>query len=478
MSAPNAAFFRRRLGLVRLIRQNIARAPRPFALSVFGITLGIAALSFFLSLSLGMQERVLRRIFPADRLEVVPQKTSFDSGAAGALDALGSLLGAGPKPLDAQVLATLRAHPDVQTVFPRMKVAFPVRGWGGESLIGRTAYLDLPIDGIDPEAVAPELRQTGQPLAFVDHEPTSNAFCTDDKGCPSGQFCDWDVNKCRPPVPVLISPFLIEVYNSSIAKMNGLPRINGFVLGRLRGFVFVADLGRSFLARKTVTDKVRYRHMVLAGVSDRATPIGITVPLSYVKRWNAEIAGERAAQEYSSLSVQMKPGRPVTRVLEQVRKLGFTVEDNGAEQAGLAVLLLTALFVLVSLSTLAVAAGSVTHTFFRAIAERRHELGVLRAVGASRGDLLFILLGEAAVIGLFGGAFGLALAWLSATGIDLLSRSALPDFPFKPDSYFLFTPSLCALALSFSVGTCLLGAAWPARTAARLSPAAALSGQR
>ena len=147
-------------------------------------------------------------------------------------------------------------------------------------------------------------------------------------------------------------------------------------------------------------------------------------------------------------------------------------------KAGLAVLLLTALFVLVSLSTLAVAAGSVTHTFFRAIAERRHELGVLRAVGASRGDLLFILLGEAAVIGLLGGVLGLALAWLSGLGIDLLSRGALPDFPFKPDSYFLFTPSLCGLAVGFSVLTCLLGAAWPARTAARLSPAAALSGQR
>ena len=100
MSGEKPAFFRRRIGLLRLIRQNIARAPRPFALSVFGITLGIAALSFFLALSLGMQERVLRRIFPADRLEVVPQKTSFDSGAAGApkagdKGAWGPRLGAG-----------------------------------------------------------------------------------------------------------------------------------------------------------------------------------------------------------------------------------------------------------------------------------------------------------------------------------------------------------------------------------------------
>jgi len=139
--------------LARFIGKNVARAPRPFALSVFGITVGIAALSFFLALSLGMQRRVLSRIFPADRLEVVPARTSLDQGALGALDTIGSLLGGGPPPLTEAAIATLRGHPDVAAVYPRMKVAFPVRGWGGEKLIGRTIYVELIIDGVDPQAV-------------------------------------------------------------------------------------------------------------------------------------------------------------------------------------------------------------------------------------------------------------------------------------------------------------------------------------
>ena len=157
----------------------------------------------------------------------------------------------------------------------------------------------------------------------------------------------------------------------------------------------------------------------------------------------------------------MRRGRGVTGVVELARKLGYTIEDNGAEQASLAVLLLTALFVLVSLSTLAVAAGSVTHTFFRAIAERRRELGVLRAVGASRADLWFLLLGEASIMGICGGVFGLGLARAFALLIDGLSRTMLPDFP-SPDSYFLFSLPLCGFALGFSLLTCVLGAAWPA----------------
>jgi hypothetical protein len=457
--------------LARLIGQSVARAPRPFALSIFGITVGIAALSFFLALSLGMRERVLHRIFPADRVEVVPAKTSLAEGALGALDTLGSLLGAGPRPLDDAVIAELRRHPDVAAVFPRMKVAFPVRGWGGEKLIGRTVYMELIIDGIDPQAVT----EKTAPLEFRDYESDNNPFCTEDKNCPQGMFCSWDKNKCEPPVPALISPFLMELYNGSIAKMHGLPRLTGFLVGQLRGMTATAELGRSFVQRGHNAGTARMRHLMLVGVSDRAMPVGLTVPLSYVQRWNAMYSGERASREYSSLSVQCKPGHSPTRVVDLVRKLGYTIEDSGAEQAGLAVTLITALFVLVSLSTLIVAAGSVTHTFFRAISERRHELGVMRAVGASALDIFFLLLGEAALIGLAGGALGLLLARLSALGIDYLSRTALPDFPFKPTSYFIFSAGLCALSVGFSVLTCLLGALFPARAAARLSPSAALS---
>lgn len=452
-----------------LVLVNIRRAPRTFALSVFGIAIGISVLTFFVSLSLGMQRRVLGRIFPQGRVEVVPAKSTLDQGLlGGALEALGG----GPQPLSDELVQKLRAHPEVAAVYPRMRVVFPVSGWGGEKLLGRPVYSELIFDGIDPDAVT---EQTS-PWAFKDYVSDKNPPCTEDKNCPEGWFCSWDINKCEPPVPVLISPMMLELYNGSIAKMHKLPRISGFLAGALRGMTITAALGKSFIGRNQV-GTLRYRHLALVGISDRAMPLGLTVPLAYVKRWNAEYAGERAAREYSSISVQVKPGRSVTAIVDHVRRLGYSIEDNGAEQAGLAVLLITALFVLVSLSTLVVAGVNIAHTFFRAIAERRHELGVMRAVGASRADVLLLLLLEAVAVGLCGGVLGVLLARAVGALIDLLSRTALPDFPFKPDSYFWFSPGLLAGLLGFSVGVCLLGAAWPARAAARLSPAEALQGR-
>ena len=254
-----------------LLVRSLWRAPRAFALSVFGIAVGISVLGFFLALSLGMQKRVLSRIFPTDRLEVVPPKTSVDQGAIGAL---GSLLG-GTRQLGDDFIATLRAHPDVLAVFPRMKVAFPVRGWGGERIVGRPIYTDLPIDGIDPAAVS----EATSPWAFKDYVSDQNPFCTEDKNCPSGWYCSWDINKCEPPVPVIVSPTILEFYNGSFARMYGLPKISGFLANQLRGMTATAELGKSFISRRE-SGKPRQRKLVLVGVSDRAQPFGLTVPLT------------------------------------------------------------------------------------------------------------------------------------------------------------------------------------------------------
>lgn len=456
-----------------LTLRSVRRGRRTFLLSVFGITVGVASLAFFLALSAGVQGRVLSRVFPPGRLTVVAPTSSLATG--GVLGALGEL--AGPPPLSEQTAAALRALPEVASVAPRLKIAFPVRGWGGERLIGRPVYLELVLDGIDPAAVAAQAAEFG-PLPFADHgaEPERSKPCTGDPDCPAPTYCAWDINRCQLPVPVLVSPMLVELYNGSLARVHGLPRIGGFLLSQLRGFTFTAELGRSFVSRDHKEGTARQRRLMLVGVSDRAMPIGATVPLPYVQRWNQEYAGAAAAQRYSSLLVQVRPGRSVTAVAEAVRRMGLTIEDNGAEQVGLALTLLTAVFLLVSLAIVLVAAVNIAHTFFRSVSERRRELGVMRAVGARERDIEVLILLEAAAVGVCGGAAGLGVAYLCALGVDLASRRLLPDFPFKPASYFLFSPGLCAGALAFAVLACLLGAYLPARAAARLSPAEALSG--
>ena len=64
---------------------------------------------------------------------------------------------------------------------------------------------------------------------------------------------------------------------------------------------------------------------------------------------------------------------------------------------------------------------------------------------------------------------------LLGLAIDAASQRWVPDFPFKPDTYFAFGWTLLAGALGCSILACMLGAFWPARAAARLEPTEALT---
>ena len=100
----------------------------------------------------------------------------------------------------------------------------------------------------------------------------------------------------------------------------------------------------------------------------------------------------------------------------------------------------------------------------------------MQAVGASRADVRSIVLAEAAVVGLAGGASGTAAALLLALGVNRLAASHLPNFPFKPDSFFSFPWQVVVGGVLLGLVAALAGAYFPSRRAAATDPARTLAG--
>lgn len=456
--------------LSRLVRQSLWRARRTLSLAAFGVAVGIAALAFFLSLSAGLRVAV-GRIFPTERLEVV-------SGSGGGAM---SLFGGGATPtLTEEDVERVRQIKRVASVAPRMRFAFPIKAWGGEELLNTTGATELVGDGV-PANLVDDIRH---PEDFTDlADRSSHRSCdpdADDDGCPRGEYCDTggETPRCEKHVPVLVSPFILELYNDYLAPGGGLPRMSRWMVDRARGLTFHVRLGESYIGRaQCVAAKgctPRTVGMRLSGMSRHAVDLGITIPIAYVRRWNEEFAGEEAASRYASLSVETESDSAVTRVVAELRRLGYEVPSTRAQQAGVTITIITALLALTSGLIVFVAAVNIAHTFFTLVHERRHEIGLYRALGATRGDVRNIILTEAGVVGLVSGLAGLSLAFAATWVGDWAWDEYVPNFPFKPESLFTFTPTLIALSMGFAVLCCLAGAYLPARRAARLDPARTL----
>ena len=136
---------------------------------------------------------------------------------------------------------------------------------------------------------------------------------------------------------------------------------------------------------------------------------------------------------------------------------------------------ITAMLALVSSVALLVACIGIVNTMIMSIYERTREIGTLKAMGASRGDIRQMFMMEAGFIGLIGGAVGLVLSWLLGRGLNALAlylakQRALP----LPDNLFIITPTLILQALGFALLIGILAGVYPANRAARLDPLAAL----
>jgi putative ABC transport system permease protein len=184
----------------------------------------------------------------------------------------------------------------------------------------------------------------------------------------------------------------------------------------------------------------------------------------------AKVANQRGL---SQIDIALRPGQspdafvaahraelPPSLILETTQKVTSGLDKN-MKSSQLGMILATVMaFLSASFIILTGLTTSVT--------ERQRELGVLRCVGAGRGQLARMQLTIGALLGGLGALVGVPAGLLLAWGLTSALRDQLPTG--------LAVSSLgIALAIAGSLISGTLGAAWPAWRTARLSPLAALA---
>jgi putative ABC transport system permease protein len=131
---------------------------------------------------------------------------------------------------------------------------------------------------------------------------------------------------------------------------------------------------------------------------------------------------------------------------------------------------------LLSYIALVVGAFLIYNTISVSVVRRRPEIGIVRALGASRAAVLTAFLGEAAFFGLCGALLGLLLGRVLAIGaVKLMSATVEALYVSSRPGTIALSASSLVLAFVVGVGAALISAFSPAREAALVSPVEAMA---
>ncbi len=114
------------------------------------------------------------------------------------------------------------------------------------------------------------------------------------------------------------------------------------------------------------------------------------------------------------------------------------------------------------------------NTFRTVVAERRRDIGMLRAVGASRRTIIGLILAEGLLQGVIGTAIGIVLGYLMAVGLLGLITGMMQSLVHITVGAPVITPGLIILTIALGVGVTLLAGLLPALSATRVTPLDAL----
>jgi ABC-type lipoprotein release transport system permease subunit len=182
---------------------------------------------------------------------------------------------------------------------------------------------------------------------------------------------------------------------------------------------------------------------------------------------------------YQNAEVRVKDVAQVESVKEDIKKRGFRAWSltNQVDEIKRVFLIVNSALALIGGISLLVASFGISNTMIMSIRERTREIGVMKAIGGSDGEIMRIFFVEASLIGLTGGALGVFGGW----GIDRVANTLANRWilnqvgqAVRRIEFFAIPWYLSAGAIIFAIIISLIAAIYPAMRAAKVDPIKAL----
>jgi len=447
--------------LAELAGRNLREALLRNSLTTLGVAVGVASLVAMLSLGVGLQTLASERLTRSGLFDAIFVTAQRDLRGPGRPPRANTAPVKNAKVLDEETRSQLEKLPNVTEVYPQIRFATEVRY---ERNTQTTSVLGLPASS----------RTSG---AFEGMTGGYFSSPTADEAILQTEFA----KELSEQPATLVGKTMVLRYaeRASLPAGNGqnAPSIDSLVEAAMGGGVSIVP---------------REKQLKIVGIieSDPSAGVGgfggarVFLPLKTAESLHVAqpsdlqsfLNGGAAKGSYIALTVRVTSPKDVMQVEAAIRKLGFgTFSLLDATKSLRLVFTVFDLFLgLFGSLALTVASLGIINTLVMAILERRREIGILKALGATDSDVRSLFFAEAGAMGLVGGFLGVALGWLIGMALTwgttiYLRRQDLPGVKIS------YVPWWLALgAIAFAVVVSLVAGLYPAARAARLNPVEAL----
>jgi len=431
------------------VKDLFARKGR-LLLTMIGITVGVACLLFLLSLTAAIKKKVLTEVLgtiPETQLDVMQKEVDFGPMKV-------------PKPgapsLDEKKIEEIKdSLPGIKKMYAIESLDLPAEIEGDFTISILKA--DVPVADFRTDCGV-----SGMPRELV----------ADGLERPA----DYVFKKDKPPVPIVLSTHLVEMYNMTLAKAMGMPKVS---MKWVKQQEFDLRIGRS----STVTTEGKKLPWVLGpfsckvvGISRRAPIWSISVPPGYIAYWKKLYFGEEKGTVYQKVVIFAESVNLVDGMQAKLEEMGFNVVTNRetVSKINTASTVINYLVILVGLIILTVSSASIVNILTMSVYEEATDIAILRSVGATKGHVWGIYFLKAGFIGLIASLDGLLIGLIAIHIADTLAQTYLQYLPYRPDTFFLPSVSLAAVCFLVGLVFSLAAGTIPANIAASLNPSKVL----
>jgi putative ABC transport system permease protein len=461
--------------LSELALRNLRESSLRNSLTTIGISVGVASLVAMLSLGIGLQKLATRHLAKSGLFDTVVVTSRRDLRGFNRNDERNTASAAESRTLDEPARQEIERLPDVLEAYPDIR------------FVTELSYQDKPhltmVSGI-PDSARSNDAFTGIPGSFFSSETAPEVIL-------QKSFALELLGKTPPPgheddIPVgdLAKPLLGQELTMRYAQRVSAPESAENTPAKSGA----SDESESDAAYSVIS---REQRLKIVGISDLdpdsmrgAARARVFLPLKLAQELRVmqpsdvrdSMRGFSKQPSYSTVSVRVKNPKNVEAVEQAIKKLGFntfSILDATRSLRQFFAVLDLFLGIFGSLA-LAVASIGIVNTLVMAILERRREIGIMKAIGASDSDVKKLFFAEAGAMGLLGGVVGVMLGWAIGHVINLgtniyLKRQALP-----PETFWSVPWWLVGAAIVFAFIVSLVSGLYPAARAARLDPVQAL----